>query len=74
MLYAGIVVTDSKASRFARWTLMGAAGVAVLLPLVPGAAFQRLAQVLGVDFFAVLAPLTLALLAYTSRPTSPSAR
>jgi hypothetical protein len=65
-LYAGIVMTDPKAPRFTRWLLMGAAAVAVLEPLVPGATSQRLAQVLGVDFFGVLVPLTVVLLAYSS--------
>jgi hypothetical protein len=66
ILYAGIVMTDQKAPRFTRWLLMGAAAVAVLEPLVPGATSQRLAQVLGVDFFGVLVPLTVVLLAYSS--------
>lgn len=66
ILYAGIVMTDDKAPRFTRWLLSGAAAVAVLEPLVPGAASQRLAQVLGIDFFGVLVPLTVALLAYSS--------
>jgi hypothetical protein len=66
VLYAGVVLTDQKAPRFARWVLMGAAAVAVLAPLVPGAASQRLAQVLGIDFFAVLVPLTLVHVAYSS--------
>lgn len=66
ILYAGIVMTDDKAPRFTRWLLLGAAAVAVLEPLVPGAASQRLAQVLGVDFFGVLVPLTIAFLAYSS--------
>jgi hypothetical protein len=65
-LYAGVVLTDPKAPRFARWVLMGAAALAVLTPLVPGAASQRLAQVLGVDFFGVLVPLTIVHLAYSS--------
>ncbi len=66
VLYAGIVMTDQKAPPIARWLLRGAAAVAVLEPLIPGAASQRLAQVLGVDFFGVLVPLTIAFLAYTS--------
>ncbi len=70
VLYAGIVMTDDKAPRFTRWLLMGAAAVASLVPLVPGAASQRLAQVLGVDFIGVLVPLTVALLAYSSRGMS----
>jgi len=65
-LYAGVVLTDPTAPRFARWVLMGAAAIAVLKPLVPGAASQRLAQVLGIDFFGVLVPLTIAHLAYSS--------
>ena len=65
-LYAGIVMTDQKAPRFARWVLLGAAALAVLEPMVPGAASQRLAQVLGIDFFGVLVPLTIALLSYSS--------
>lgn len=65
-LYAGVVLTDPKAPRLARWVLMGAAAVTVIQPLVPGAASQRLAQVLGVDFFGVLVPLTIAHLAYSS--------
>jgi len=66
VLYAGVVLTDPKAPRFTRWLLMGAAAVAVLEPLVPGATSQRLAQVLGLDFFGVLIPLTVVLLAYSS--------
>ncbi len=66
VLYAGVVLTDQKAPRFARWVLMGAAAVAVLVPLVPGAASQRLAQVLGMDFFALLVPLTIVHLTYSS--------
>ena len=66
VLYAGIVMTDPTAPRFAKWLLLGAAVVAVAEPLVPGAASQRLAQVLGIDFFGVLLPLTVALLAYSS--------
>lgn len=65
-LYAGIVTTDQRAPRSARWLFMGAAAVAVLEPLVPGAAWQRLAQVLGIDFFGVLVPLSVALLACSS--------
>jgi hypothetical protein len=67
ILYAGIVMTDQKAPRFTRWLLIGAAAVAVVEPLVPGAASQRLAQVLGIDFFGVLVPLTVALVAFSSR-------
>jgi len=66
-LYAGVVLTDPKAPQFARWVLIGAAALAVLEPLVPGAAWQRIAQVLGVDFFGVLVPLTTVHLAYSSR-------
>jgi hypothetical protein len=66
VLYAGIVMTDQKAPQSMRWVLMGAATVAVLEPLVPGAASQRLAQVLGIDFFGVLVPLTIAHLVYSS--------
>lgn len=65
ILYAGIVMTDQRAPRFTRWLLMGAAAVAVVEPLVPGAASQRLAQVLGIDFLGVLVPLTVVLLAYS---------
>jgi hypothetical protein len=65
-LYAGVVLTDPKAPRSARWVLIGAAALAVLPPLVPGAASQRLAQVLGVSFFGVLVPLTIVHLAYSS--------
>jgi len=66
MLEAGIVLTDRNSSRFTRGLLMGAAAVAVIQPLVPGAASQRLAQVLGVDFFGVLVPLTIAHLVHSS--------
>jgi len=66
VLYTGIVITDPKASRFTRWVLMGAAAVALLEPLIPGAAPQRLAQILGIDFFGVLVPLAIAHLAYSS--------
>ena len=65
-LYTGVVLTDPKAPRFTRWMLIGAAFVAVLVPLVPGAASQRLAQVLGIDFLGVLLPLTFVLLRYSS--------
>ena len=65
-LYAGVALTDPKAPRFARWLFIGAAAVAVLKPLVPGAASQRFAQVLGIDFFGVLVPLTIVHLAYSS--------
>jgi len=65
-LYAGVVLTDPKAPRLARWVVMGAAALAALQPLVPGAAAQRLAQVLGVDFFGVLVPLTLVHLSCSS--------
>lgn len=61
-LYAGTILTDKKAPSFARWLLIGAAAVAVVKPLIPGASAQRLAQVLGIDFFGVLMPLTFALL------------
>lgn len=70
ILYAGIVLTDQKAARFTRWVLMGAAAVAVLEPLVPGAASQRLGHVLGIDFFGVLVPLTIVHLSYSSWGTS----
>jgi len=70
ILYAGIVLTDQKAPRFTRWVLMGAAAVAVLEPLVPGAASQRLGHVLGIDFFGVLVPLTIVHLSYSSWGTS----
>jgi len=66
ILYAGIVWTDRKASRFMCGMLIGAATVAVIQPLVPGAASQRLAQVLGIDFFGVLLPLTIVHVAYSS--------
>ena len=66
ILYAGIVITDQTAPRFSKWLLMGAAAVAVVEPLVPGATSQRLAQVLGIDFFGVLLPLTVAILAQSS--------
>ena len=69
-LYAGVVLTGPKAPQFARWVLMGAAALAVFEPLVPGAAWQRLAQVLGVDFFGVLVPLTIVHLANSSRGMS----
>ncbi|PYV20226.1 MAG: hypothetical protein DMG27_23550 [Acidobacteria bacterium] len=71
-LFAGIVITDQRCPRFVRWVLKGAAAVAVLVPLVPGASFQRLAQVLGVDFLGVLLPITLALVTYASRSWSPA--
>ena len=70
MLEAGIVLTDRNSSRFIRGVLIGAAAVAVIQPLVPGAASQRLAQVLGVDFLGVLVPLTIANMAYSSRGLS----
>ena len=70
ILYGGIVLTDRKASRFMRWMLIGAAAVAVIQPLIPGAASQRLAQVLGIDFFAVLLPLTVVHVAYASTDVS----
>jgi hypothetical protein len=66
VLYAGVVLTDPKAPRFARGMLMGTAAIAVLVPLIPGAASQRLAQVLGVNFLGVLVPLTIVHLAYSS--------
>jgi hypothetical protein len=66
VLYAGTVITDQKAPLFTRRVLMGAAALAVLEPLIPGAASQRLAQVLGIDFFGVLVPLTVVHLAYSS--------
>jgi hypothetical protein len=66
VLYAGVVLTDPKAPPFARRVLMGAAALAILEPLVPGAASQRLAQVLGVDFFGILVPLTIGHLSYSS--------
>jgi hypothetical protein len=66
ILYAGIVLTDQKTPRPARWVLMGSAAIAALVPLVPGAASQRLAHVLGIDFFGVLVPLTVVHLAYSS--------
>jgi hypothetical protein len=65
-LYAGVMLGDPKTPRFARWVLKGAAAVAVLEPLIQGAASQRLMQVLGIDFFGVLVPLTLAHLVYSS--------
>ncbi|MGD0923010.1 MAG: glycosyltransferase family 87 protein [Terriglobia bacterium] len=74
-LFAGIIMTDPRASPFRRWVLLAAAALAVLVPLVPGSAFQRLAQVLGFDFLAVLLPLTLVVVTYASRRFSlPPAR
>jgi hypothetical protein len=70
ILYAGIVLTDQKTPPSTRWVLMGSAAIAALVPLVPGAASQRLAHVLGIDFFGVLVPLTIAHLAYSSREIS----
>jgi hypothetical protein len=70
VLYAGVVLTDPKSPQFVRWMFMGAAAVAVLRPLVPGAAAQRLAQVLGIDFIGVLAPLALGHLVFSSRTAS----
>jgi len=67
VLYAGLAVTDQTAPRFTRWLLIGAAAVAVLEPLAPGAASQRLAQLLGIDFFGVLVPLATVHLAHSSR-------
>jgi len=61
-LQAGIVVNNRAAPPLARRILLVAVAFAVLVPLVPGSASQRLAQVLGVDFFAVLIPLTVGLL------------
>jgi hypothetical protein len=67
VLYAGAVIMHPKAPRFARWVLLGAAAVSVIQPLIPGAAAQRLAQVLGVSFFGVLVPLTIVHLACSAR-------
>jgi len=72
VLYAGIVLTDHKTPWLARWALLTAAAVAVLEPLVPGAASQRLAQVLGIDFLGVLLPLTVVHLACSSLRTGSS--
>jgi len=63
ILYAGVLMAERGVSRSWRWLLTGALAVAVLQPLVPGAASQRLMQVLGIDFLGVLVPLTVALLA-----------
>jgi hypothetical protein len=71
-LFAGIIMTDPRASPFTRWILLAAAALAVLVPLVPGSAFQRLAHVLGFDFLAVLLPLTLVVVTYASRRFSPA--
>jgi hypothetical protein len=64
-LHAGWVLTNRSASPLVRRILLVAVAFAVLMPLVPGAASQRLAQVLGVDFFGVLIPLTVGLLIYS---------
>ena len=66
ILYAGVLMAERGVSRSWRWLLTGALAVAVLQPLVPGAASQRLMQVLGIDFLGVLVPLTVALLACNS--------
>ena len=70
IVYGGIVLADRKTSRFMRWMLIGATAVAVIQPLIPGAASQRLAQVVGIDFFGVLLPLTIVHVAHSSWETS----
>jgi len=67
ILYAGVVMANRSAPRSSCWLLTGAAAVAVLQPLIPGAATQRLMQVLGIDFFGVLVPLTVALLIHSAK-------
>src|SRR5439155_14478029 len=47
ILYAGVLMAERGVSRSWRWLLTGALAVAVLQPLVPGAASQRLMQVLN---------------------------
>jgi hypothetical protein len=64
-LQAGRVVNNRAAPPLVRRILLAAVAFAVLIPLVPGSASQRLAQVMGVDFFAVLIPLTVGLLIYS---------
>jgi len=63
ILFGGVVMVDPKTARWVRLLIVGAATIAALEPLVPGAASQRLAQVLGIDFFGVLVPLAVVLLA-----------
>ncbi|MGE5327683.1 MAG: glycosyltransferase family 87 protein [Deltaproteobacteria bacterium] len=65
-LYAGLAFTDPKAPPWARRLIGLGATLAVVAPLVPGSAAQRLAQVLGVDFFSVLIPVTVGVLIYSS--------
>lgn len=60
-LYAGNLMTDPTASRMARWLVASATVCAAAIPLLPGSAAQRQAQVLGAHFFGVLVPLALAM-------------
>ncbi len=71
-LVAGGVMADRAAPRTARWLFAIAAVSAALIPLPPGSELQRLEQVLGADFFAVLLPLTIALVAHSHARSSPS--
>ena len=66
VLCSGVVLMDPRTPQSSKWILRGSAAIAVLQPLIPGAATQRLFQVLGIDFFGVLVPLTLALLISSS--------
>lgn len=60
-LVAGKLLAERAMPRGARLLTGLAAAFAVAVPLLPGSATQRLLQVLGLHFFLVLLPLTLAI-------------
>jgi hypothetical protein len=66
-LVVGALVADRAPPQGARWLCATAALFAILIPLAPGSALQRLGQVLGVHFFLVLIPLTAGLALYAYR-------
>jgi Glycosyltransferase family 87 len=70
-LVVGALVADRAPPEGARWLCVMAALFAILIPLAPGSALQRLGQVLGVHFFLVLVPLTAGLALLRASTLSP---
>jgi Glycosyltransferase family 87 len=70
-LVAAALVADRAPPQSARWLCWTAALFAILIPLAPGSALQRLGQVLGVHFFLVLVPLTAGMAFFRANTLSP---
>jgi hypothetical protein len=66
-LYAGHIMADTALPRVARGLLIFSAVSAAIIPVLPGSVAQRQAQALGAHFFAVLLPLTLAIVVCAKR-------